>query len=132
LEEDIGTLKNANNMAYDIIGNVNDSSDNGIKDVVVSDGVTSVKTNEDGYYELKTEKGKLTFSKNGYNVNTFDLTKYKNPSSVNVDITLNTKSSSNESTNPTKPKLSKKTLIYVGVGLVVLVGGYFIYKKYKK
>jgi hypothetical protein len=124
-------------MAYDIIGNVNDSSDNGIKDVIVSDGVQSVKTNEDGYYELKTDKTKLTFGKNGYNVNTFDLSKYKNPSSVNVDVTLTTKSTSN--TTPTPPtktdekaKSTKKILIYVGVGLVVLVGGYFIYKKLKK
>lgn len=119
-------------MAYDIIGNVNDSSDNGIKDVIVSDGINSVKTNEDGYYELKTEKGKLTFAKSGYTMNTYDLTKFKNPSSVNVDITLSTKASSNAPKTPTKSKFPTKTLIYVGVGLVVLVGGYFIYKKYKK
>lgn len=126
-------------MAYDIIGNVNDSSDNGIKDVIVSDGVQSVKTNEDGYYELKTEKTKLTFGKNGYNVNSYDLTKFKNPSSVNVDITLTTKSAGNQPSSDTTPsktdekaKSTKKILIYVGVGLVVLVGGYFIYKKFKK
>lgn len=117
-------------MAYDIIGNVNDSSDNGIKDVVVSDGVQNVKTNEDGYYELKTEKTKLTFTKNGYNVNTYDLTKFKNPSSVNVDVTLTTKSTSN--TNPSESSSKKKMIIYVGVGLLVLVGGFFIYKKFKK
>jgi len=114
-------------MAYDIIGNVNDSSDNGIKDVVVSDGVKSVKTNEDGYYELKTDNTTLTFTKNGYNVNTYDLTKFKNPSSVNVDVTLTEKS-----VNMPKPKTMKKTLISVGISLVVLVGGYFIYKKFKK
>jgi len=117
-------------MAYDIIGNVNDSSDNGIKDVIVSDGAKNVTTNEDGYYELKTDATKLTFTKSGYNVNTFDLTKYKNPSSVNVDITLTSKSSNN-APSP-KAKNTKKTLMYVGVGLVVLVGGYFLYKKLTK
>ncbi len=120
-------------MAYDIIGNVNDSADNGIKDVVVSDGVQSVKTNADGYYELKTEKTKLTFTKSGYNVNSYDLTKFKNPSSVNVDVTLTTKSSPIKGEDSDKPSMfNKKTLMYVGVGLVVLVGGYFVYKKYKK
>jgi len=119
-------------MAYDIIGNVNDSSDNGIKDVIVSDGTKNVSTNEDGYYELKTDATKLTFTKSGYNVNTFDLTKYKNPSSVNVDITLTSKSSNNSPTSSPKAKNTKKTLMYVGVGLVVLVGGYFLYKKLTK
>ena len=118
-------------MAYDIIGNVNDSLENGIKDVVVSDGVQNVKTNTDGYYELKTEKTKLTFTKSGYNVNTYDLTKFKNPSSINVDVTLTTATPKGGNTD-SNSRLSKKTMIYIGVGLVVLVGGFFIYKKYKK
>ena len=127
----IGITKDVNKMAYDIIGNVNDSLENGIKDVVVSDGVQNVKTNTDGYYELKTEKTKLTFTKSGYNVNTYDLTKFKNPSSINVDVTLTTATPKGGNTD-SNSRLSKKTMIYIGVGLVVLVGGFFIYKKYKK
>lgn len=116
-------------MAYDVIGNVVDSADNELKDVVVTDGVKSVKTNNDGYYELKTDLNKLTFSKNGFVTQSFDLSKYKNPSSVNVDITLQTLNNSNNN----KPKSKKnKVFIYIGLGIIVLVGGYFAYQKFKK
>ena len=90
----------------------------------------------------------MTFTKDGYNVNTFDLTKYKNPSPVNVDITLTTKSASNKPTSNTTPtdvqskskggfftwstKTTSQKAFFVIGGLVVLVGGYFIYKKFKK
>ena len=132
-------------MAYDIEGEVKDSSDNPIKGVSISDGVQKYTSLSDGSYALKTDATKLTFSKNGYNNNTFDLTKYKNPSPVNVDITLTTKSAS--ITNPSSTDVqskdkggfftwstkttSQKAFFVIG-GLVVLVGGYFIYKKFKK
>lgn len=119
-------------MAYDIEGEVKDSADNPIKGVSVSDGVQKYSTMSDGTYSLKTDATKLTYTKDGYNDNTFDLTKYKNPSSVNVDITLTSKSANNAPTSSPKAKNTKKTLMYVGVGLVVLVGGYFLYKKLTK
>jgi hypothetical protein len=113
---------------YDIIGNVNDSQDLPLQGVIVSDGTKSVTTNEDGYYELKTDKKSLTFSKGGFITSSFDLSKYKSPASVNVDITLKQVA---ENTKKNNKKLTK-TLIYVGVGAVILVGGFFLYKKFKK
>ena len=117
-------------MAYDIEGEVKDSADNPIKGVSVSDGVQKYTTMTDGSYSLKTDATKLTYSKDGYNDTTFDLTKYKNPSFVNVDITLTKKLANNAPS--LKTQNTKKTLMYVGVGLVVLVGAYFLYRKFKK
>jgi hypothetical protein len=113
---------------YDIIGNVNDSQDLPLQGVLVSDGSKSVTTNEDGYYELKSDKKSLTFSKGGFITSSFDLSKYKSPASVNVDVTLKQITEKNTKNN----KKMTKTLIYVGVGLVVLVGGFILYKKFKK
>ena len=113
---------------YDIIGNVVDSQDLPLQGVIVSDGTKSVTTNEEGYYELKSDKKSLTFSKGGFITSSFDLSKYKSPASVNVDITLKQVA---ENTKKNNKKLTK-TLIYVGVGAVILVGGFFLYKKFKK
>ena len=118
-------------MAYDISGEVVDSADINLKDVVVSDGVQSVKTLSDGSYDLKTDKTQLTFSKEGFVTKTFDLSKYKNPSSVNVDITLETIKSQDKGKTKTMSK-TMKTSLYIGLGLLVLVGGYLAYKRFKK
>lgn len=120
-------------MAYDISGEVVDSADINLKDVVVSDGVQSVKTNNDGSYELKTDKTQLTFSKAGYVTKNYDLSKYKNSPSVNVDITLETIKSQDKDKGKTKT-MSKtmKTSLYIGLGVLVLVGGFLAYKRFKK
>ena len=62
-------------MAYDVIGNVVTSGDVPVKDVVVSDGTQQIKTDADVYYEIKTTKKTLTFSKDGFLNSTFDLGK---------------------------------------------------------
>ena len=120
-------------MAYDVIGNVVDSTDRELKDVIVSDGSQSVKTDADGYYELKTDKTNLTFSKNGYTTGNFDLSKYKNPSSVNADVTLKTIQENSQGNNNIVVGSRKlKPIVIIGLGLLAVVGGYFLYKKYKK
>ena len=109
---------------YDVIGNVVDSNDKGIKDVVVSDSVQNIKTDSDGYYEIKTEKKTLSFKKGGFTANSFDLGKYKLGTKVNADVTL-------IGATETK-KSNKKMYIYIGVAIVVLVGGFFVYKRFSK
>lgn len=111
---------------YDVIGNVVTSGDAPVKDVVVSDGTQQIKTDADGYYEIKTEKKTLTFSKSGFVNSTFDLGKYKLGAKVNADVTLNATSVDEKS------KTNKKMYIYIGVGIVLLIGGYLIYKRMNK
>jgi N terminal of Calcineurin-like phosphoesterase len=121
-------------MAYDIIGNVVDKNNKGLKNVNVSDGITSVKTNEDGYYEIKTEKKELDFYLNGYDQAKYDLSKYKNPSSLNVDITLNLAPQVDNSKNQGTTKLNNYGKIILISGSVILIGilGFLAYKKFKK
>lgn len=114
---------------YDVIGNVVDGNDVAVKDVVVSDGKQKVKTDADGYYEIKTTSKTLTYNADKFSPKSFDLGKYKLGAKVNADVTL-------EGISPTNKvgffQKNKKTLMYVGIGLVVVVGGYFVYKKYSK
>lgn len=114
---------------YDVIGNVVDSNDTAIKDVIVSDGVQNIKTDADGYYEIKTEKRDLTFKKSGFIDGAFNLGKYKIGAKINADVTLNP-------ITPTKKmnffQKNKKTIMYVGIGLVLAFGGYYVYKNYAK
>lgn len=114
---------------YDVIGNVVDSNDVALKDVVVSDGKQKVKTDADGYYEIKTTSKTLTYNADKYAPKTFDLGKYKLGAKVNADVTL-------EGIAPTTKmnffQKNKKTIMYVGIGLFLAVGGYFVYKNYAK
>ena len=115
---------------YDVIGNVVDENNKAIKDVIVSDGKQNIKTDADGYYEIKTAVKTLSFNANGYMPKTFDLGKYKLGAKVNADVTL-------EGMKPTETNLNffqknKKTIIYGGIAILVVVGGYFVYKNYYK
>jgi hypothetical protein len=115
---------------YDVIGNVVDSNDTAIKDVIVSDGIQNIKTDADGYYEITTEKRDLRFKKSGFEDGAFNLGKYKLGAKVNADVTLKSISKELESGNFfTK---NKKTIMYVGIGLVVVIGGFYAYKKFGK
>lgn len=121
---------------YDVIGNVVDTSGKPIKDVIVSDGTINVKTDNDGYYELKTEKRTLTYTAQGYNNNSFDLGKYKLGSKLNADVSLQNALQKNESEQITTKQgfyaKNKKTINYAIIGIVVIVVGYFGYKKFIK
>lgn len=75
-------------MAYDVIGNVTDEQNKPIAGAVVHDGTQGISTNSEGYYEIKTDKKILNFGIIGFKNQTFDLSKYKDGSAVNVDITL--------------------------------------------
>ena len=118
---------------YDIVGNVTDEQNAPLIGVIVDDGVEKVSTDKFGGYALKSSKKSLLFRINGYDDQTFDLTKYKDGSAVNVDIKMikspqvstQAKSTSSSSTKP-------KILIWSLVGLAVIVAGIVIYKKVKK
>jgi hypothetical protein len=73
---------------YDIIGNIIDEKNRPIIGVVVDDGFKGTSTDGLGYYELKTDKKKINFRMIGFKEQSFDLSKYKDGSSVNVDINL--------------------------------------------
>jgi hypothetical protein len=73
---------------YDIIGNVVDEQNRPIVGVVVDDGFKGTSTDTMGYYALKTDKKTINFRMIGFKQESFDLSKYRDGSSVNVDITL--------------------------------------------
>lgn len=123
---------------YDIIGNVVDESNLPLPGVLVEDGSTGVNTDANGYYALKTNKKTINFRGLGYEPYSFDLSKYRDGSSVNVDATLKRDLAATTyggfevvAQRPDPPKKNLKGL-YITLGILALAGlGYWAYKKYK-
>jgi len=121
---------------YDIIGNVTDELNLPIPGVLVEDGYNGTSTDEKGYYALKTNKKLINFRGLGYLPYSFDLSKYKDGSSVNVDAQL--KQDKAATTYKPVEVVAKRTppkndyrALYITLGLLVIGGlGYWAYKKY--
>jgi hypothetical protein len=114
---------------YDIIGNVVDEQNRPISGVNVDDGSKETTTDGFGYYELKTDKKKINFKRVGFLQESFDLSKYKDGSKINVDITLKTDTESTtlkpfeiiEKRNPVvvqEKGLTKKQMRNIGLGMI--------------
>jgi hypothetical protein len=131
---------------YDIIGNVVDEQNRPINDAIVDDGFKETTTDGFGYYELKTDKKKINFKRVGFLQESFDLSKYKDGSKVNVDITLKTDTESTtlkpfeiiEKRNPVvmqEKGLTKKQMRNIGfvmIGLALILTSVLVYKAVKK
>jgi len=132
---------------YDVIGNVTDEKNAPIVGVVVDDGFKGTNTDSNGYYALKTDKKTLNFRMIGYKQQSFDLSKYRNGSSVNVDITLlpDTDTTTykpveivSQRTPPIivqEKGLSKNQMRNIGIALIgvgILLTTFLVYKAVKK
>lgn len=134
---------------YDIIGNINDHSGMPVMGVVVDDGYNGVSTDKYGYYQIKTNQKKLNFRMIGFKQQSVDLTKYKDGSAINLDITLEPDTEATtfkpievvaqrtpkNDVAQTSKTLNKKHYPLVGISLVCLGLGLaigFFYKAFKK
>ena len=132
---------------YDVIGNITDEKNAPIVGVVVDDGFKGTNTDNNGYYALKTDKKTLNFRMIGYKQQSFDLGKYRNGSSVNVDITLlpdtdTTTYKPVEIVSQRTPSiivqekgLSKNQMRNIGIALIgvgILLTTFLVYKAVKK
>lgn len=130
---------------YDIIGNVVDEQNNPINDVNVDDGFKETTTDGFGFYQFKTDKKKINFKRVGFMQESFDLSKYKDGSKINVDITLKANAEALykpfeiiEKRNPVvvqEKGLTKKQMRNIGlgmIGLALVLASVLIYKAVKK
>lgn len=132
---------------YDVIGNVTDEKNAPIVGVLVDDGFKGTNTDSNGYYALKTDKKTLNFRMIGFKQQSFDLGKYRDGSSVNVDITL----LPDTETTTLKPfevvakrnpqiiieekGLTKTQMRNIGIALIgigILLTSFLVYKAVKK
>lgn len=113
---------------YDIIGNVVDENNKPLIGVIVDDGANGVPTDINGYYEFKTPAKKINFYFIGYKKQSFDLSKYKEGSSVNVDIKL-IPVENFEKTFEYSEKSGKRKLIFGGISALILGSATFYISK---
>lgn len=131
---------------YDIIGNVTDGLNLPIVGVLVDDASIGTSTDKNGYYEIKTDKKTINFRMIGFKQQSFDLSKYKDGSKVNVDITLlpDTESTTYKPVeivakrNPIiiqEKAMTKKQMKPIGflmIGIALILTSVLVYKAVKK
>ena len=133
---------------YDVIGNITDERNLPLAGVVVDDGVKGTSTDANGFYALKTDKKIINFRMISYKPQAFNLSIYKDGSSVNVDAKLlpDTESTTykpleivaKRTTQPIiieEKGLSKKQMRNIGfalLGVGLILASVLIYKAVKK
>jgi len=117
-------------MSYNVIGNIVDEENKPLVGVLVDDGSIGTSTDSNGYYEITTNKKSLNYRLIGFNNQTFDLTKYPDGSSVNVDIKMTINPSDLKTLSIEEDALVKKLPLAIPTALVLAISTYFVAKKY--
>ena len=117
-------------MSYNVIGNIVDEENKPLVGVLVDDGSIGTSTDSNGYYEITTNKKSLNYRLIGFNNQTFDLTKYPDGSSVNVDIKMTINPSDLKTLSIEEDALVKKLPLAIPTALALAISTYFVAKKY--
>ena len=119
-------------MAYNVIGNVVDEKNKPLIGVSVDDGSNGVITDINGYYAINAINKSLNFRMIGYETQTFDLSKYPDGSSVNVDITMVENKDVLSKLDIDAKKTNRKYVISISTALLATIATHYIAKRYTK
>lgn len=119
-------------MAYYVMGNIVDEKNNPLVGVVIDDGSNGVVTDANGDYTITTNNKSLNYRYIGFESQTFDLSKYTDESSVNVDIIMKENEELQSKLVVEADSTNRRVVIGISTAIVTALATYYIAKKYTK